>query len=61
MFFNSKILIVNDNKHNYDRRRQSYIYIYMRFSKVYFCNNDNKLIYVKLDKFSQSKKGLNLG
>ena len=28
-----------------------YIYIYMRFSKVYLCNNDKILIYIKLDKF----------
>ena len=27
-----------------------YIYIYMRFSKVYLCNNDKILIYIKLDK-----------
>ena len=28
-----------------------YIYIYMRFSKVYLCNNDKILIYIKSDKF----------
>lgn len=52
MFFNSKILIANDNKHHYDCKVQSYIYIYiyMRFSKVYLCNNDKILIYIKLDK-----------
>ena len=27
-----------------------YIYIYMRFSKLYLCNNDKILIYIKLDK-----------
>ena len=27
-----------------------YIYIYMRFSKVYLCNNDKILIYIKSDK-----------
>ena len=52
MFFNSKILIANDNKHHYDYKRQSYIYIYiyMRFLEVYLCNNDKILIYIKLDK-----------
>ena len=29
MFFNSKILIANDNKHHYDCKVQSYIYIYI--------------------------------
>ena len=28
-----------------------YIYIYMRFSKLYLCNNDKILIYIKLNKF----------
>lgn len=52
IFFYSKILIINDNKYNYDIRRQSYIYKKnMRFPKVYLCNNDKMLIYVKLDKF----------
>ena len=54
MFFNSKILIANDNKHHYDYKRQSYIYIYiyiyMRFLEVYLCNNDKILIYIKSDK-----------
>ena len=27
------------------------IYIYMRFSKLYLCNNDKILIYIKLNKF----------
>ena len=52
MFFNSKILIANDNKHHYDYKVQSYIYIYiyMRFLEVYLCNNDKILIYIKSDK-----------
>ena len=50
MFFNSKILIANDNKHHYDCKVQSYIYIYMRFLEVYLCNNDKILIYIKSDK-----------
>ena len=28
-----------------------YIYIYMRFSKLYLCNNDKILIYIKSGKF----------
>lgn len=34
-----------------DKAIYIYIYIYMRFSKVYLCNNDKILIYIKLDKF----------
>ena len=33
-----------------DKAIYIYIYIYMRFSKVYLCNNDKILIYIKSDK-----------
>ena len=33
-----------------ERCKAIYIYIYMLFSKVYLCNNDKILIYIKLDK-----------
>ena len=36
------IIMIEGGKYN--------IYIYMRFSKVYLCNNDKILIYIKLDK-----------